>query len=297
MKINDEIIKIENLEVKFNDTKVLDINENIVINEGDIVGIIGANGAGKSTLINSIINQVKYNGKIECKFSKDELGIQFQDNSYNKIMKVYELIQIVTNKKKFDCEIKKLFDEFDLNKILKKRIGKLSGGEKQRLTLFLVLYLKPKIMIFDELTTGLDFQKRNKLLKIVKNYSEGRTVLTISHYFEELTGWANKVLILDKGKIVFYGTIEELKNRYNHRAIYKIKKVYRNEIKNLYKDNKHIKIIENFNDEIDALVLIDSVEQQNLVQELMNRNISYEMELCNLYSLYTLAISQMKGSE
>lgn len=297
MNQNKTIIDIKNLQVTFGNIRALDINKNIVINEGDIVGIIGENGSGKSTLINSIINQVQYSGSIECNFLKGDLGIQFQDNSFNKLMKVYELIQIVTNKSKYDDEIKELFDEFDLNPILKNRIGKLSGGEKQRLTLFLVLYLKPKIMIFDELTTGLDFQKRSKLLKIVKDYSKGKTVLSISHYFEELNNWVNKLIILYKGKLCFFGTIEELRNKYPHEAIFKIKKQYRSVVNNIFNKEDNINILNDFNEEVDAVIINKFSDKKFIIDKLMSKNIGYDMEACSIYSLYALVINDVKGSE
>ncbi len=284
--MSENIINISNLQVKFGETVILDLSKSIQINEGDIVGIIGENGAGKSTLIKSIIGEVEYTGKITCNFLKDKLGIQFQNNSYNKLMKVFELIQIVTKKSKFDDELLTLIKEFELDSLLKKRIGKLSGGELQRVTLFLVLYLKPDIMIFDELTTGLDFQKRQKLLKIVRNYSENRTVLNITHYFEELQDWANKILILQKGNMVFFGTIEDLKNKYYHYSIIKIKKNQVNLIK------KDIEDLVEIDEETIALVVGDGSQQEKIIKICLDNHVFYEVVPCSIYTMYILAIKK-----
>ncbi len=292
-----QIITIRDLQVVFDNIKALNIQGTIEINEGDIVAIIGKNGAGKSTLINSIINQVHYKGMIECNFQKDDLGIQFQHNSYNKIMKVFELIQIVTGKSKFNGEIKELINEFELDSLLKKKVGKLSGGELQRLTLFLVLYLKPKIMIFDELTTGLDFEKRNKLLKIIREYSKGKTVLSVSHYFEEFSQWANKYIILNKGNLVFFGTLEELKAKYPHEAILKVKKSNRETIEKLAQKYEYIQLVEDFNDDVDAVIIRIEQDEQKVINIFIEEKIQYEMMPCNIYSLYSLAINNFKGGE
>lgn len=290
--MKDSIIKIENLKVSFNGINILDLKEEIEIKKGDVVGIIGANGAGKSTLVNCIINKISYDGEIERNFIKDDLGIQFQNNSYNKLMKVFEVIQIVTGKRKFEKRLRDSITDFELDSLLNKRIGNLSGGESQRLTLFLMLYLKPKLLIFDELTTGLDYQKRVKLLKMVKNYSENNTVLTITHYFEELQDWANKILVLDKGKMIFFGTIEEFKQKYLHYSIIKVK--YENN-RNFNEDIfEGLRIINNFDEDSNGVVAMNLEDQNNIINLLSEKSIVFELMPCSMYTLYSVSLNQWK---
>lgn len=288
--MKDSVIKIENLKVSFNGINILELKQKIEIKNGDIVGIIGANGAGKSTLVNCIINKISYEGEIKRNFRKDDLGIQFQKNSYNKLMKVFELIQIVTGKRKFEKRLKKSISDFQLNSILNKKIGNLSGGESQILTLFLMLYLNPKLLIFDELTTGLDYQKRVKLLKTVKNYSENNTVLTITHYFEELQDWANKILVLDKGKSIFFGTIEEFKQEYFHYSIIKVK--YENNIIFNYDIFEGLKVIKNFDEDSNGIVTMNLEEQNNIINLLSGKGIVFEIIPCSMYTLYSVSINK-----
>ena len=282
-----DILKINNLKVIYNNTAVLNIN-NLSVSECEIVGIIGANGAGKTTLINCILNEIHYTGDIIRKFTKDDVGIQFQTNSYNDLMKVSELIKIVTKKRRIDNSMRMLCDKFDITSILNKKINNLSGGEKQRLTLFLVLYLNPKILFLDELTTGLDFEKRQKLLKIVREYSKGKTVFTVTHYFDEIQNWATKILVLYKGKKIFYGTFDELKKRHSHFSVIKVSSDF---------DDNHFSILNDEDDDF-KLIVTNSLEEQTAAINLLNNlNLEYEVKPCNLYSLYTLLINDYKKAK
>lgn len=293
--MRDNIIEIKTLTVSFNGNTILNLKDRIDINKGDVVGIIGENGAGKSTLVNCIIDKISYTGKIDKNFVNEELGIQFQNNSYNKLMKVFEIIQIVTGERKFDNELMDSIRNFEIDGLLKKRIGKLSGGELQRLTLFLTLYLEPQILIFDELTTGLDYQKRIRLLRIVKKYSEGKTVLTITHYFEELKDWANKLLVLHKGEKIFFNTVEEFEKKYSHYSVLKVK--HENIVNQKEDMFENLNIIQNFAEECDGFITKNLEQQQYIINLLSKMGVLYEMVPCSIYTMYSLAINNWKGSE
>lgn len=110
----EKIIEIERLKVTVNgNNRILNIEDGLEIDRGDVVGVIGANGAGKTTLINCIIDKMQYKGEIRRGFTFTELGIQFQRNSYNKLMKVYELIQIVIGASKSEQIRMDRIREFD----------------------------------------------------------------------------------------------------------------------------------------------------------------------------------------
>lgn len=277
----EELLKINNLAVSYDNTTVLNISDMIVY-PGDIIGIIGRNGAGKSTLINCILNEIKYDGNIERNFKQKDVGVQFQVNSYNDLMKVYELIRIVTKQNKFDSKLESLIKNFDITSMLKKKISALSGGEKQRLTLFLVLYLQPQIIFFDELTTGLDYEKRKNMLKIVRDYSKGKTVFTVTHYFDEIENWATKLLILNKGNPIFWGTPDELKELYPHYGVLKIAKSFKSDEFTVIKDE---------NDDSSLIIVKDREEQIKAIDVLNKLNIEFEARTCNIYSLYTLLMN------
>lgn len=278
----NEILKIENLIVEYSGVKVLNINE-MSVATGEVVGIIGKNGAGKSTLINCILDEIQYKGNIIRQFNEDEIGVQFQVNSYNELMKVSELIQIVAKQRIFDSNLKSLIKDFELTDMLKKRIGVLSGGERQRLTLFLVLFLKPNVLFFDELTTGLDYEKRKKMLKTVKDYSKGKTVFIVSHYFDEIQNWANKLLVLDKGNPIFFGKLEQLQGKYPHYGIIKIDEKF---------ESKEFEIISEENTNSSILVVKDKEEQIKAMEMLNAKKVTFEFGPCSIYSLYTILLNE-----
>ena len=283
----NKLFEFENLKVEIEDKIILDIEEKIVFNQFDVIGVIGENGAGKTTLINAILGEVPYDGQIKRYFNKDEIGIQFQKNEYNELLKVYELIQIVKGVRKFDDKLKEEIQHYNLDKILNTRINKISGGELQRLTLFLLLTENSNFYIFDELTTGLDFKKRNKLLNIVHKKTEEKTVLIVTHYFEELLNWVSKLLILYKGKLVFFGSMEELEQKYDHRGILKVEK------ESDCLTNKNVKNI-SFNEHYNEYVIFNEEQEEELIKVLENKNIDYDKRKKNIYSLYNMAISKFK---
>lgn len=153
-------IEVSDVSVRYGSKIALDIKQTLVIQEGDIVGIIGENGAGKTTLVRALLQQIPFMGKIFCDYEKNEIGVMFQTNAYNPLMRVYELIRIIAGVRHFDAQLQELLHTFQMDTIFKTKIGNLSGGEQQRLTLALMLYKRPSLLIFDEMTTGLDFEKR-----------------------------------------------------------------------------------------------------------------------------------------
>lgn len=99
----DAILAINNLKVKKNDKMILDIDREIQILSKDKIAILGENGAGKTTLINTILGEFSFDGEIIKHFQKKDCGIVFQENSYNELMKVYELVELVLPLKKNHC--------------------------------------------------------------------------------------------------------------------------------------------------------------------------------------------------
>ncbi|MBO5106216.1 MAG: ABC transporter ATP-binding protein [Clostridia bacterium] len=224
------IIEITNLNKSFKDVKAVQ-NLSFKVKEGELFAFLGLNGAGKSTTISIICGQLKKDsGTVlidgnnidkSVEGIKNELGVVFQNSVLDKPLTVKEnlknrasLYGITGND--FSNRLNELSKLLELDKILNRPVGKLSGGERRRADIARALLHSPKILILDEPTTGLDPQTRHNLWEVigVLRKQTGMTVFLTTHYMEEAAD-ADYIVILDNGKISAEGTPLELKNTYS----------------------------------------------------------------------------------
>ena len=225
----NDIIKIDHLCKNFGDVKAVQ-DLCFRVKEGELFAFLGVNGAGKSTTINIMCGQLsKDSGSViiddadldkNLNHIKGTLGVVFQNSVLDSALSVYDNLQSraalygitgVAFKERLS-ELAKLLDFEDL---LKRTVGKLSGGQRRRIDIARALINKPKILILDEPTTGLDPQTRKTLWNVISDLrkNENMTVFLTTHYMEEAAE-ADYVVILDSGKISAEGTPLELKNTY-----------------------------------------------------------------------------------
>ncbi len=223
------IIEINNLNKSFGEVKAVS-NLSFQVREGELFAFLGVNGAGKSTTINILCGQLsKDDGNItvdgcdldkKLNLIKRELGVVFQSSVLDSALSVYDNLQsraalygIVGAE--FKARLKELGDLLQFTDLLKRPVGKLSGGQRRRIDVARALFHKPKILILDEPTTGLDPQTRKTLWEVISTLrkNENMTVFLTTHYMEEAAE-ADYVVIIDGGKIVAEGTPLELKNKY-----------------------------------------------------------------------------------
>ncbi|MDE6758716.1 MAG: ABC transporter ATP-binding protein [Clostridia bacterium] len=225
----DNIIEISHLYKSFKDVKaVCDLS--FCVKKGELFAFLGVNGAGKSTTISIICNRLRKDGgsviingeDIDRRdFStKKDLGVVFQNSVLDKALSVKDnLLSRAAlygiKGKEFDERLARLDSLLDISPLLKRAVGKLSGGQRRRVDIARALLHSPKILILDEPTTGLDPQTRKTLWKVISELreSDGLTVFLTTHYMEEAAE-ADYVVIIDSGKIVAEGTPLELKNKY-----------------------------------------------------------------------------------
>lgn len=211
------MLRIEQLKVRYKDKLALDSDQSLEILEGDRVGIIGSNGAGKTTLLKAILGMVPYEGDIHCDIPPAAMAVHMQQNEYSETVPVRVVMEAVLG-----CALKshplagEMIDFFEFAGCLNKRWKQLSGGQKQRLTLILVLCQESPLTMMDEVTSGLDFETRQRLVdRLVSWYRQrGGTLLITSHYYAELDNLATKVLLLDAGHVVDYGEKDALFRKY-----------------------------------------------------------------------------------
>jgi ABC-2 type transport system ATP-binding protein len=213
-----ELLQIDKLRVDYGNFTALDITEKVVFSSGDRIGIIGNNGAGKSTFVKAICGLANYKGEIKTDLKQADIAIHMQDNQFLKRMPVYVIIEAIFNTNiKTNEKLKDIINFFDFTLALKKRYAQLSGGQKQKMALICVLMQDKPLTFFDEVTSGLDFETRAKLIKKIHEWYAGKqnTVCIVSHYYDELQDFCNKLLIIDNGKVIAFDTVENLAKKFH----------------------------------------------------------------------------------
>lgn len=187
------------------------------VEKGEFVGIIGKNGAGKTTLVNIICNLLKRDGGIiSYGFEEGELyskiGVQTQMCEFDERLKVVDMLELWQSIYNVDeNRIEELLKRFELSDVKKQFIKTLSGGQKQKLNILLALINNPEIIILDELTTSLDAVSRYEMRKYLLELNrEGKTILMVSHYMDEVEELCERVIVLKDGVVVENRAPEEL---------------------------------------------------------------------------------------
>ncbi|WP_052222551.1 ABC transporter ATP-binding protein [Clostridium homopropionicum] len=222
-----KIVKIEGLIKRFGDLTAVD-NINLYIEEGEIYGLLGPNGAGKSTTINIMCGLLSMDkGKIEvlnedivkeAYFTKKNIGMVPQDIAIYEDLTAYENVKFFASLYGLKGEeLKKRTSEalefVGLSDRAKEFPKGFSGGMKRRLNIACAIAHRPKLIIMDEPTVGIDPQSRNHILQSVKKLnSMGCTIIYTTHYMEEVEAICTKIGIIDHGKVIAEGTKEELKS-------------------------------------------------------------------------------------
>lgn len=221
-----KVIEVSHLTKNYKELKAID-DLSFEVYSGEIVGLLGPNGSGKSTTINCLLSLLNYNkGSIKI-FDKEmkpdsydlkaQIGVVFQEVAVFDELTVYENIDYFCGLYISDKEQRKKYVEDAINLVgledFKKFYPKkLSGGLLRRLNIACGIAHKPKLIFLDEPTVAVDPQSRNNILDGIKKLrDEGATIIYTTHYMEEVEILCNRVIILDKGKIIASGTIDELK--------------------------------------------------------------------------------------
>lgn len=220
------IIEVKNLTKKYRELKAVD-DLSFDVYDGEILGLLGPNGSGKSTTINCLLSLLNYsNGSIKI-FGKEmkpdsydlksKIGVVFQEVSVFDELTVYENIDYFCGLYISDKETRKRYIEdaiklVGLEDFKKFYPKKLSGGLLRRLNIACGIAHKPKLIFLDEPTVAVDPQSRNNILDGIKKLrDDGATIVYTTHYMEEVEILCDRVIILDKGKVIASGTTDELK--------------------------------------------------------------------------------------
>ena len=225
----DNMIEIHNLSKSFGDIKAVN-GIDFKVRRGELFALLGVNGAGKSTTISIICGQLSFDGgsvevcghdiERDTDVIKSEIGVVFQNSLLDKSLTVKDNLRSRAalygiHGKEFGARLDELSSLLDLAPLLSRTLGKLSGGQRRRIDIARALLHRPKILILDEPTTGLDPQTRKAVWEVIDKLrrEEKMTVLLTTHYMEEAAD-ADYIVILDSGEVVAHGTPIELKNKY-----------------------------------------------------------------------------------
>ena len=223
------MIEISHLSKSFGTVKAVQ-DLSFLVRKGELFAFLGINGAGKSTTINIMCGQLAKDAGRVCIDGADldqdadrikrSLGVVFQNSVLDKHLSVRDNLESRAalygiSGKAFRERLEELADLLDFHDLLKRTLGKLSGGQRRRIDIARALLHRPKILVLDEPTTGLDPQTRNLLWNVIHDLrkQENMTVFLTTHYMEEAAD-ADYVVILDSGKIAAEGTPLALKNTY-----------------------------------------------------------------------------------
>lgn len=223
----NNVISVKNLTKKYKKLTAID-NLSFDVHEGEILGLLGPNGSGKSTTINCLLSLLNFEQGTIKMFDKEmtpesydikrNIGVIFQEVAVFEELTVYENIDYfcglyITDKKQRAEYIEDAIKLVGLEEFKKFYPKQLSGGLLRRLNIACGIAHKPKLIFLDEPTVAVDPQSRNNILDGIKKLrDEGATILYTTHYMEEVELLCDRIIILDKGKIIAQGTTEELKD-------------------------------------------------------------------------------------
>ena len=219
--MTQELVQVERLNLTYKKLHALqDIS--FSVKSGEIVAVIGQNGSGKTSAMECIEGLRKPDSGLIRVFGKDpwlcrreiykEMGVQLQESEYPLKIRTEELCRLFASFYDRPADWNLLLTQMGLNEKRKHPVHKLSGGERQRLSIILSLMGRPKLLVLDELTTGLDPEVRQNMWMSFENIRKsGVAVLMVSHYLDEVEALADKILFLEKGKQQFFGTQGEFR--------------------------------------------------------------------------------------
>ena len=215
------MITIENISTNFGKLKALN-DLNLQLNKGECIALIGPNGCGKTTLIKSILGMVLpssgtilFNGK-NIKNDNEyrrHIGYMPQIGRYPENMTIGQVLNMIkgirNSNEKLDTD---LYNQFEIEKMLDKKMRTLSGGTTQKVSATLAFLYEPKVLILDEPTAGLDPIASEILkAKIIEAKNRGCLILITSHLLNELEDVVSQVIFMQEGKLIMHKNVDELK--------------------------------------------------------------------------------------
>jgi ABC-2 type transport system ATP-binding protein len=226
----DAVIRVDGLRKVYGDLVAVD-GITFDVRPGEVFGLLGPNGAGKTTTVEVLEGLRKPDGGSVSVLGLDvardsaqvkpRIGVSLQNAALYPKLTVVELLDLFANFYPKSRATDELIGLMDLGEKRKSRTQELSGGQKQRLSVALALVGDPELVFLDEPTTGMDPAARRMLWDVIEGMkADGRSVLLTTHYLEEAEILCDRIAIMDHGKILELGTVNELVDRrFHERAV------------------------------------------------------------------------------
>ncbi|GIJ24118.1 ABC transporter ATP-binding protein [Micromonospora lutea] len=195
---------------RYGDVLALD-RVDLDVSAGELVGLLGPNGAGKSTLLNLLVGLRRPTGGRVLLFGGDphdpayrrRVGVTPQETGLPGSLRVGEVVDFVGSHFPDPVPRAELLDRFGLGELARRQTGGLSGGQRRRLAVALAFVGRPRLVLLDEPTTGLDVEARHALWDAIRAFhAAGGTVLLTSHYLEEIEALAQRVVVIGQGRVL-----------------------------------------------------------------------------------------------
>ncbi len=297
------MIEVKNITKKYGSFVAVD-NISFTIKDGEVVGFLGPNGAGKSTTMNMITGYIEqtegniivdgYDTIKKPKKAKKEIGYMPEGVPLYTDLTVKEFVTYMAELRKVERKTKKqkvqeVLKETGLDTMQNKLIKNLSRGQKQRVSLAGTLVADPKILILDEPTVGLDPKQITEIRSLIKNLGKKHTVILSSHILSEVSQICDRVIIINKGKIVAVDTPENLERKVSdNNLIYVTVEDKEGKVDNIKEKIKGIKEIK----------LIKTNEDNTKQYEITGENdVNLNKTIFNEFAKEEITIVEMKKAE
>ncbi|MCT7726803.1 ABC transporter ATP-binding protein [Lactobacillus iners] len=223
----NNVFEISNITKSFKNKQILK-GVDLIVNRGDIIGLLGLNGEGKSTLIKIILGILSQDyGEVKRNFDiKSDVGVMLQEISMPEKMKVYEWLDMVKCFSTNSESVESILDSVNLRTVRNKYCDSLSGGQQRRVQFATAIINNPKVLILDEPTVGMDVVSKKAFWETLNTFSFSKdlTIILISHDMEEVAEFCNRVLILSKGLLVSDSKMTDIQDRIEKNSSYSIDK-------------------------------------------------------------------------
>ena len=220
-------IKTTGLTKKYKEITAVD-DLNLEIKNGELFSLLGVNGAGKPTTI-KMLSTLTLPTKGDAVVSgesiisspnlvKERIGVSPQETAVAPSLSVKENLTLMCdvhglNKDKAKAKIEELSKALDLESVMNRKAGKLSGGWQRRLSIAMALVSEPKVLFLDEPTLGLDVIARSELWDLIESLKGKTTIVLTTHYMEEAEALSDRLGVMKNGRLLFTGTVKEMKEK------------------------------------------------------------------------------------